>query len=234
MVSVQAVSRPGGDNQAKKRPASSTLVVCEVPVARPLVFQLGDKLLSLIPNKIDRSRLYGTKEQEAVDDHGHRCELATLAEDGRTLVGKGSTALGWLDVDGCWCDKAQLKPVDVEGAEVTPVESSFSAPIKLFDTVSIDDYLQHNIRLLYSIESHDDLSELRAELRQGTIFAFPYSYRGGYEADCGFLLTNESQEIMLAVGNPTVVNFIGLSSPVLDASPEEEPDDVEMMDFDMI
>jgi hypothetical protein len=203
-------------------------------MARPLVFQLGDRNISLETNKIDRARLYGYKELEAVDDRARRCELATLAEDGRTLVGKGATALGWLDVDGNWCDKSKLKPVDLEGNEVQPVDSSYSAPIKLFDTVSIDNYLQHNIRLVYSIESSDDLADLRAELMKGTIFSFPYSYRGGYEADCGFLLTNDVGEIMMAVGNPTIVNFIGLTAPAIDFAAEEDVDDGEMMDFDMI
>ncbi len=203
-------------------------------MARPLVFQLGDKSISLATNKIDRSKLYGYKELEVVDDKGSRCELATLAEDGRTLVGRGSTALGWLDADGLWCNKSQLKPVDLDGKEVAPVESSFSAPIKLFETVSIDDYLQHNIRLVYSVESTDDLSDLKAELSRGTIFSFPYSYRGGFEADCGFLLVNDAGEIMLAIGNPTNVNFIGLTAPVIEVEASEEEDDVEMMDFDMI
>ncbi len=93
--------------------------------------------MALEMNKIDRSRLYGYKELEVVDDLGSRCDLATLAEDGRTLVGRGSTALGWLDADGCWCDKSQLKPVDLDGKEVVPVPSSFSAPIKLFETCSM-------------------------------------------------------------------------------------------------
>ena len=203
-------------------------------MARPLVFQLGEKSIALEMNKIDRSRLYGYKELDAVDDKGDRCEMATLAEDGRTLVGRGSTALGWLDVDLNWCDKSQLKPVDLDGKEVVPVPSSFSAPIKLFETCSIDDYLQHNIRLVYAAESPDDLSDLKAELVRGTIFTFSYSYRGGHEADTGFLLTNDAGEIMIAIGNPTNVNFVGLASPVVESTSEEEDDDGEMMDFDMI
>ena len=190
--------------------------------------------MALEMNKIDRSRLYGYKELEVVDDLGSRCDLATLAEDGRTLVGRGSTALGWLDADGCWCDKSQLKPVDLDGKEVVPVPSSFSAPIKLFETCSIDDYLQHNMRLVYAAESQDDLADLKAELDRGTIFTFSYSYRGGHEADAGFLLTNDAGEIMIAIGNPTNLNFIGLASPVIESTGEEDEDDGEMMDFDMI
>ena len=203
-------------------------------MARPLVFQLGDQTLALEMNKIDRSRLYGYKELEVVDDKGNACELATLAEDGRTLVARGSTALGWLDADLKWCDKSQLKPVDLDGQEITQVESSFNAPIKLFETCSIDDYLQHNIRLVYAAQSESDLTDLKTELARGTIFTFPYSYRGGHEADCGFLLTNDAGEIMIAIGNPTSVNFIGLASPVIESSADEEFDDNEMMDFDMI
>ncbi len=203
-------------------------------MARPLVFQLGEQSIAFEMNKIDRSRLYGYKELEAVDDKGDRCELATLAEDGRTLVGRGSTALGWLDVDLRWCDKSKLKPVDLDGKEIVPVPSSFAAPIKLFETCSIDDYLQHNIRLVYAAESQDDLADLRAELKRGTIFTFSYSYRGGHEADVGFLLTNDAGDIMIAIGNPTSVNFLGLSSPVVESTDEEEVDDGELMDFDMI
>ena len=165
-------------------------------MARPLVFQFGDQSLALEMNKIDRSRLYGYKELEVVDDKGKSCELATLAEDGRTLVARGSTALGWLDADLNWCDKSQLKPVDLDGKELVPIQSSFNAPIKLFETCSIDDYLQHNIRLVYSVESSSDLTELKSELARGTIFSFPYSYRGGHEADAGFLLTNDVGEVI--------------------------------------
>ncbi len=203
-------------------------------MARPLVFQLGDQSLALEMNKIDRSRLYGYKELEVVDDHGNHCELATLAEDGRTLVGRGSTALGWLDADLKWCDKSELKPVDLDGKDMVAVQSSFNAPIKLFDTCSIDDYLQYNIRLVYAAESTSDLTDLKAELSRGTIFTFPYSYRGGHEADTGFLLTNDAGEIMIAIGNPTSVNFIGLAAPVIEQPIDEESDGDEMMDFDMI
>jgi len=214
--------------------ASASVHFGDTILARPLLFQLGDNSIALDMNKIDRSRLYGSKELEVVDDKGGRCELATLAEDGRTLVGRGSTALGWLDVDLNWCDKSQLKPVDLDGQEVVPVLSSFSAPIRLFDTCSIDDYLQHNIRLVYAAESQDDLADLRAELDRGTIFTFSYSYRGGQEADTGFLLTNDAGEIVIAIGNPTDVNFIGLASTVVESSNDEEIDDGEIMDFDMI
>lgn len=202
-------------------------------MAKPLVFQWGDTQLTFSMSKVDRSRLYGYKELEVLDEQGRRCELATLADDGRTVVGRGGTGLGYLDADGRWCDKSRLQPVDVEGKPIVPIESSFNAPIKLFDTVTADEYLQHNIRLVYVLDTTDQVADLRESLRGGAIFTIPYSYRGGLEANAGFLLLGDDGHLFLAVGDPTRVEFIGLQQP---ASAWDEDDDVEMdlMDFDMI
>ncbi len=203
-------------------------------VARPLVFQLGDRDLSFTLNKVDRSKLYGYKEMEALAEDGHRCELATLADDGCTVVSRGGTGIGQLSADGHWCDKQRLKPVDPDGKEITPVPSSFSAPIRLFETASVGDYLNHNIRLVYHVTSEDNIADLVAELKKGTIFSFPYSYRGGLAADAGFLLLGEDDQVFLAVGNPTKLEFIGLQQlPAVDEK-EDDEEEADTMDFDMI
>ena len=203
-------------------------------MAKPLVFQWGDTDLSFTLAKIDRSKLYGYKEVEVLDEDGNRCELATLADDGRTVVGRGGTGMGYVDADGAWCEKAKLKPVDLEGEEITPVASSFSAPIKLFETVSADDYLCHNIRLVYQLTTEDDTEDLVDELKRGTIFSFPYSYRGGLESDAGFLLMGEDGNLFLAVGDPTDVEFIGLQQMAALVAEEDDADETDLMDFDMI
>ena len=43
-----------------------------------------------------------------------RCSAATV-------IGRGGTAVAYLSTDGLWCEKAQLKPVDIEGNEIEPV-----------------------------------------------------------------------------------------------------------------
>ncbi|HEV3024292.1 MAG TPA: hypothetical protein VGX76_17575 [Pirellulales bacterium] len=202
-------------------------------MAKPLVFQFGDRDLAFTMNKVDRSKLYGYKEVEALDDLGRRCELATLTGDGRTVVGRGGTAFGQLSPDGTWRDKGQLRPIDVDGNEIQSVPSSFSAPLKLFDTATVDEYLKHNIRLVYQLSTDGERADLDAELARGTIFKFPYSYRGGLEADAGFLLQGEDGNTFLAVGNPTKVDFIGLPQVAV-LEDEEELDETELMDFDMI
>ena len=203
-------------------------------MAKPLVFQWGEDDLSFQLTKIDRSKLYGYKEVEVLDEDGNRCELATLADDGRTVVGRGGTGLGYVDADGQWREKSELTPVDLEGNEIETVPSSFSAPIKLFETVTPEEYLSHNVRLAYQLESEDSVETLVDELKRGTIFSFPYSYRGGLEADAGFLLMDSDDNVFLAVGDPTDIEFIGLQQTGVVVEDEDGMGETDLIDFDMI
>ena len=204
---------------------------------RPIRFDFDGAVLSFNMQKVDRSKLYGFKQLEVFDEHENQCDLATLAEDGKTLVGKGGTGIGHLTADGLWTDKEQLKPVNLEGDEITPVSSSFAAPVELKDETTIDDYLNHNIRLIYRLKAEEDSKEdaLRLRLKAGAILKFPYSYRGGLEADIGFLLTNENDELFFLVADPTRVEFVGLTqSPAAQMEDDDQPDATDLMDFGMI
>ncbi len=203
---------------------------------RSLVFQFGDRDYSFGMAKVDRSKLYGYKQLKVLNESDTQCELATLAGDGLTLVGRGGTGLGWLDVDGSWQEKDSLKPVDTDGEEITPIPSSFAAPIKLFETATAEQYLECNVRLVYSLESEaNDWDDIMTELKRGTIFTFPYSYRGGLEADLGFMLLNKDDELMMVVGDQTKPEFIGLQAQTAVVNEEGEAvSEGDLMDFDMI
>ena len=203
---------------------------------KPIVFSFEGSESTFGMNKVDRSRLYGYKEMEVLDDDGQPCELATLADDGRTLVGKGGMGIGYMTADGNWCDKDGLRPVDLEGDTITPVKSSFGAPIALTEQVTFDDYLDHSIRLVYQLElpENADKDPLITAIADGAIFKFSYSYRGGLEADSGFLLANDDKHLFMLIGNKTSIQYVGLQQA---AAPEigEEPADVgDLMDFGMI
>lgn len=206
--------------------------------AKPLVFEYEKAAVTFDMIKVDRSKLYGFKETEVSDDQGQPCELATLAEDGKTIIGKGGTGIGYLSADGLWSDKSNLIPVDLEGTKIEPVKSSFGTPIPLTETVTNEDFLNHNIRLCYIMEPEELCEPLMAKLKENTIFKFPYSYRGGLEADAGFLLMNNEGDIFFLVGDPTVVEFIGLqqAAPVAAEDADVDPDAAEkgLMDFGMI
>ena len=202
-------------------------------MAKPLVFHFKDGDFAFGLNKVDRSRLYGYKEVEVLDEKRRKCELATLGGDGHTVIGRGGSSFAQLSVDGEWCDKAALKPVDTEGHEITPVPSSYSAPVNLTEPTTVADYLKHNIRLVYVLEPEGDASPLYEELKGGAIYRFPYSYRGGLEADAGFLIQGADGNFFMAVGNPTRVEFVG-PTQITTVEEEADADDADMMDFDMI
>lgn len=204
-------------------------------MAKPLVFSFAGREFPFQLNKVDRSKLYGFKELEVLDAKKRRCELATLSGDGQTVVGRGGTALAYLSADGLWCEKGELKPIDVEGNEITPVTSSFNAPTELTEEVSIDEYMDHDIRIVYQMEPETDLGELREKLDEGVIYRFPFSYRGGVEPDVAFLLTGEDGNVFMLVGSRVQLEFVGLqqAAPAVEED-ETEEDDGDAMDFDMI
>ena len=203
-------------------------------MAKPRIVRYGGGELAFTLNKVDRARLYGYKETEVLDEQDRKCELATLADDGRTVVGRGGSGLGYLSADGEWCEKSALKPIDLEGNEISPVVSSYSAPIEQIEPATVDDYLAHNIRLLYLLESESDLATLRQELAKGVILKFPYSYRGGLEADAGFLLAADDWSLFMAVGNPTRIELIGLQQVAVVEEEENDVDETDLMDFGMM
>ena len=205
-------------------------------MARSLTFQLNGKDFVCLPDKVDRTKLYGFIDVEALDGKARKCQLATLADDGRTIVGVGGSAFGYLSPDGEWLDKSTLKPVDPEGRAITPVASTYGAPVPLDRTVSIDEFLTHNIKGVYQLRSDGDLAPIAAALKQGTIFSFPYSFRGGLEADAGFLIAGSDGTLFMCVGQPTSIHFVGLeqaAAPMEDDTESAEGDD-DSVDFGMM
>ena len=202
-------------------------------MAKPLIVTLGGAEFPLALEKVERSDLYGFIEIETLDSKGRKCTMATLAEDGKTIIQTSGSALVQLSPDGEWLDKKSLTPTDNQGKTIAPVPSSFSAPVALEQKVSIDDYLSHNIRSVYQIQSEVDLGPLMAELKKGVIFQFPYSFRGGIEADAGFLLLAADGTTFVAIGTPTKLEFVGLeqAAPVTE---EEGEEDEETLDFSMM
>ena len=203
---------------------------------KPLVLRLGDgPEIPVRLEKIDRSRLYGYVEVEALDDAGRRCDLATLAQDGHTLVGEGGRALAMLSPDGRWVDRKTMRPVDPEGRAVAPVPSTFAQPVTLADTATVDQYLEHSIRAVYQLDPVDEalLAPLAAELASGTIFRFPFSFRGGLAADVAFLLAGADGGLFMAIGQPGQLTFVGLENQSAAVEEDELPEEEEA-DFGML
>jgi hypothetical protein len=205
-------------------------------MAKPLVLQFKGADLPLAMSKLDRSELYGFIETEILDEKGRNCSSGSLAPDGQTVIVSGGSALACLSPDGMWLDKSKLTPVDRDGKKLAPVPSSFSAPVELSKTATIDEYLSHCIRSVYQLDTEADTSDLMKELKKGTIFTFPYSFRGGLQPDAGFLLLGADGTLFLAIGTPTKMEFVGLSQAgeVIEETDPEGEEGGDEIDFGMM
>src|SRR5438105_2106153 len=118
-------------------------------MAKPLVLKFGGVDLPFQLSKIERSDLYGFIEIEALDEQGRKCTIATLADDGKSVIGSGGSAFVCLSPEGNWLEKKTLVPTNNQGKRITPVPSSYAAPVPLEQTASIEEYLSYNIRSVY-------------------------------------------------------------------------------------
>jgi hypothetical protein len=203
-------------------------------MAKPFIVTLGGAEFPLGLNKVERSDLYGFVEIETLDEQGRKCIMATLADDGKTLIGTSGAALVTLSPDGEWLDKKALIPTDIQGQRIEPVPSSYAAPVPLTKTATVEEYLSHNIRAAYQVSSDVDLAPLMAELKKGTIFQFPYSFRGGLEPDAGFLLLAADGTPFVAIGTPTKLEFVGLAETAAVVEEDEAGEADENLDFSMM
>jgi hypothetical protein len=204
-------------------------------MARPLVLQFGGKELPLQLEKVARDDLYGYVEIETLDDKGRPCRAAKLASDGRSIIQSGGTAIGCISSDGEWLDKKTLTPCDHENRPIVPVPSTFGAPVELKETATIDEFLSHNIASAYQISCEADLGDLTDALKAGTIFRFPFSFRGGLVADVAFLMLAADGTPFLMIGQPAKFEFVGFDQPIaLDEDQEAGDEEEESLDFSMM
>jgi len=114
---------------------------------RNLKFQFKDIAFECGMNKVDRNKLYGSVSVETFDVDGNKCGLASLANDGKTLIPHGGTAFAYINKDGLWVERSELQPVSLEGEKLEVLPSSFDQVIELGETVTIEEFLNHSVRL---------------------------------------------------------------------------------------
>jgi len=166
------------------------------------------RVSSFTVNKIDRSKLYGSKKRIAVDVQGHECSSAALTRDGRFILPVGGTAMLYLDSQGDVVERNQLQAVDPEGGNGDSEELSPNEAMELGPAVSADEVLEYTIINVYMLEPVSIPSELVAILASGIIYcqvSSPASHNG-YQS---FLLKNDLGYFLL-VGEKTGFESIGL------------------------
>lgn len=208
-------------------------------MARSLSFSINDESFDAEIIKVDRSHLYGTVRIETDDMDGARCSVATLAVDGKTLIPKGGTALGYINPDGEWVSRDQLQPVDLDGQPIETVESSFDEAIVLDQQCDAEEFLDHSVRLVYRLDPDGAFpTSLLDTLKTGALFKFGFSYRGGVGYDPAFILADEDNNVWMMVTSENQVESVGLEQAAVcyGENLDEDTDDSEStsIDFGML
>jgi hypothetical protein len=205
-------------------------------MARSLNFEFAGKPFALELVKVDRSKIYGDVEIETFDDRGRPVELVTLARDGKTIIASGGTASGYVDEDGEWVERGELTAVSAQGEKLNVVPATFDLTTTLEKEVSVETYLDHEIRLTYLLDGEIDPGFAKS-LKDGKIYVIDFSYRGGSFADPAFILGGDDNSVWLMIGEPGDVAFVAYSQAAIcaaNAQAETESDDADNFDFDMM
>ncbi|MEE9342754.1 MAG: hypothetical protein V3V12_03875 [Gammaproteobacteria bacterium] len=209
-------------------------------MARSLTFTYAQKSFECTIQKVDRARLYGSVTIETLDMEGEKCSLATLLDDGKTLVPNGGTASGYINPDGEWVCRKDITPVDFDGNELEKVPSSFDAPLELEEKASVEEFLDSSIRLTYALQSEEGIDAAFLEaIKAGSIFKTSFSYRGGIDPDPAFLMLGEDDTVWFLIGERNKVEYSALEQAAIVAATEEEDDegsdeDDDELDFGML
>jgi len=203
-------------------------------MARSLILSVDGREFPVQIVKINREDLYGSVDIEAFDEKGKPAELLILAPDGKTLIGKGGTALATLDAKGNSISRTELSVVGAKGEELPRVESSFDHPNEL-RKADVDDYLSMIVKSVYAIDPVGDesISHLLDLLSDGRLYRFPFSYRGGVEYDDAFVIGN-GKDAFLVIGKQASMQFAKLGQTAVLEPVEEEEISADDLDFDLL
>lgn len=204
-------------------------------MARNLILSLDGNEFEVILTKIDREDLYGRVEIEAFDEKGKPAELKVLAADGKTLIEKGGTALGAVNEKGDSIDRAALTAVDLDGKEISRVESSFNQVNEL-KKADVDSYLGLVVKSVYVLDAAEasDIDYLQQHLASKQMFSFPFSYRGGLDYDSAYIIGGEGNDAFMVVGKDSDLQYMKLNQAGVLSSNEEQDISADDISFDLL
>lgn len=199
-------------------------------MAKQLDIRINGRSFSVAPMKLERKKVYGWNELRVVTPDGELCQQAGLNSDGITIIPAGNTKTGMLREDGLWMDRSELIAYDAYGNTAKSIPSSFDTGIELMEKASVEEMLDHNLASIYQMTG-DEAMLLSSKIGDD-IYKFPFSYRGGYEMNTAFIITN-GPNVFIVVGNDGGYDYIGLEQQGYLDTMEEDMCLEEDMDFVM-
>ena len=201
-------------------------------MARQIVVQLGESSSTFDFKKVDRKKLYGSRKRMPLDPTGEPCTRASLTEDGALLIQSGMTAQGYFTDDGYWVPNKELIGLDDEGEPVEKRPSTLGEPQALDGPLGPEALLDTKIHAVYALAADEVDEALVAKLAEGALFRFPFSYRGDYSEDVGFLVQNPDGDLFALVGRTLEPEWRDPEERIPTFTEDEDDDDDEL-DFEM-
>lgn len=201
-------------------------------MAKALAVHLNGEVSRFGFARLDRTKLYGRKERQVVDQEGKRCSSAYLSADGAALVPTGGLALLYVDEAFATIERSALRAVDDEGADLPLLPSTLDIEQELSGPVAAQQVLDHTIHTVYQLLEETLGANLSSALSAGQIFSAPFIFRDDYQAQTLFLVRNDSGTFAL-VGSPRGFAFVRREAPTVSAADDadELADD---LDFTMM
>lgn len=149
-------------------------------------------------SKVDRAKLYGKRKRLVLDDQGKTCVKAELSEDGATIIKSGMTMQAYFDEQGEWVENRRLVGLDENDQPVDLVPSTLGKAQELEES-SPEALAQNQMISVYHLSGVEPAcnAELQSALHAGSIFRFPFNYRGDYACETAFLLSNDDGVFVL-------------------------------------
>ena len=198
-------------------------------------FVIDGKSWSAGISKVDRNKVYGHVEEVITDSNGELCTVASILDDGQTIIVSGATALKTVDSENKEITKDAIKTVNLDGSDAVLVPSSYDTDVVLTPG-TLDDLFNLEITTVYQLVWEDEAAKLDLITYLGTnkVLKFVFNYRADYEGADAVLITAQNQVFALT-GRFLEFQFlenkqvIVPEDTIVDATVEEDS-----MDFGML
>lgn len=161
-------------------------------------FVIEGKSWSAGISKVDRNKVYGHVEEIISDSNGELCTVASILEDGQTIIVSGATALKTVDSEYKEISKDAIKTVNLDGTDAVLVPSSYDTDAVLTPG-TLDDLFNLEITSVYQLVWEDEAAKLDLIAYLGTnkVLKFVFNYRADFEGADAVLITAQNQVFAL-------------------------------------
>ena len=201
-------------------------------MAKQLQFIFGNYTWQGSLTKVDRDKVYGFVEESVFDKNGTLCTLASMLDDGSTLVPTGATAMKIVDSKNKEVDKKSLKTVYMDGRDAILIPSSYDAEI-ILNEVTLNDLYDLEVTSVYQVdfENEVDKSKTIEVLQTVAGLGFIFNYRADYEGADAILIAAQ-KTVFILVGRKLEFHYLKNQQAVVQEETETTSEDE--LDFGML